>query len=67
MLYVLNFEFYRPKMSGTGWLDSSLLYTHCLVPKCETNAPAYPVSMLTFSKVDLMTVTASLGDTGPLK
>ena len=43
------------------------IYTHCLFPKCETNAPAYPVSMLALSQSDLIVWTAPSTGTGPLK
>ena len=43
------------------------LYSHFLVPKCETHAPANPPSMLSFSQVDLMVLTASSTGVGPLK
>jgi len=43
------------------------VYTHCLFPKCETNAPAYPLSMLALSQSSLIVLTAPSTGTGPLK
>lgn len=51
------------------WCNGSgpWVYNHCLFPKCEINAPPYPLSMLAFSQVDLIFRMASSTGVGPLK
>lgn len=54
-------------VSGVIYIAGPRVYTHCLFPKCETNAPPNPPSMLAFSQVDLTCRTDSSGVIGPLK
>lgn len=46
---------------------SPIFYNHCLFPRCEMNAPPYPLSMLAFSQVDLIVGMASSTGVAPLK
>lgn len=56
---------YRIPISING--SRTGVYSHCLFPKCEINAPPYPLSRLALSQVDLIMGIASSTGVGPLK